>query len=74
MYAIDGLHMMLNYGINNVRFPAPTPVGSRIRGHVEIASVQPGPSGTQVVSKVTVEREGSDRPVCVAELVVMCIE
>lgn len=74
VYAIDGLQLMLNYGLNKVRFPAPTPVGSRIRGVVEIAGVERGAKGAQVVSKVTVELEGSDRPVCVAEMVVMCFE
>lgn len=74
VYVIDGLQLMLNYGLNRVRFPAPTPVGSRIRGAVEIAAVERGAKGAQVVSLVTVEMEGSDRPVCVAEMVVMCIE
>ena len=66
--------MGVNYGLNKVRFPSPTPVNGRIRGHVEIAAVERGAKGSQVVSKVTVELEGSDRPVCVAEMVVMCFE
>ncbi len=74
VYVIEGLQLMLNYGLNKVRFPAPTPVNSRIRGLVEIAGVERGAKGTQVVSKVIVEMEGSDRPVCVAEMVVMCFE
>lgn len=74
VYAIDGLALMLNYGLNKVRFPAPTPVGVPIRGSVEIAAVERSDKGAQVVSRVTVEREGSDRPVCVAEMVVMCVE
>lgn len=74
VYAVDGLQLMLNYGFNKVRFPAPTPVGSRVRGQVEIASVVPGPKGSQVMTSVVVEREGSDRPVCVAELIVLCVE
>jgi acyl dehydratase len=74
VYAIDGLQLMLNYGLNKVRFPAPTPVNARIRGAVEIAAIERGAKGAQVVSKVTVEMEGSDRPVCVAEMVVMCFE
>jgi acyl dehydratase len=74
VYAIDGLQLMLNYGLNKVRFPAPTPVNARIRGAVEIASVERGAKGTQVATRVTVEMDGSDRPVCVAELVVMCFE
>jgi acyl dehydratase len=74
VYAIDGLQLMLNYGLNKVRFPAPTPVNGRIRGAVEVAAVERGAKGAQVVSKVTIELEGSDRPVCVAEMVIMCFE
>jgi acyl dehydratase len=74
VYAVDGVTLMLNYGFNKVRFPAPTPVNGRVRGAVEIAAVERGAKGTQVVSRVTVELEGSDRPVCVAEMVVMCFE
>jgi acyl dehydratase len=74
VYAVDGLQLMLNYGFNKVRFPAPTPVNARIRGAVEILSIERGAKGAQVVSKVTVEMEGSGRPVCVAEMVVMCFE
>lgn len=74
VYAIDGLQLKLNYGLNKVRFPATTPVGSRIRAHVEIVAVVPGPKGTQVTTRVVVEREGSARPVCVADLVVLCVE
>lgn len=74
VYAIDGLQLMLNYGLNKVRFPAPAPVGTPIRGAVEVAAVERSAKGAQVVSKVTVECEGSERPVCVAEMVVMCLE
>lgn len=74
VYAIDGLQLMLNYGLNKVRFPAPAPVNGRIRGAVEVRAVERGAKGAQVVSGVTVELEGSDRPVCVAEMVVMCFE
>ncbi len=74
VYTIDGISLMLNYGFNKVRFPAPAPVDVPIRGAVEIAGVERGAKGTQVVSRVTVEKEGSDRPVCVAEMVVMCFE
>lgn len=74
VYAIDGLSLMLNYGLNKVRFPSPVPVKSRIRGIVELAGVERGAKGAQVISKVTVEIEGSDRPACVAEMVIMCFE
>lgn len=60
----------INYGVNKVRFPAPVPSGSRIRGRARIASVEEVSGGLQVTLAVTVEREGGDKPVCVAETVV----
>lgn len=65
--AIDGVRMAVNYGLNRVRFPAPLPVGSRVRGVVELVSVEDVPGGVQATIRVTVEREGGDKPVCVAE-------
>ncbi|HSW15969.1 MAG TPA: MaoC family dehydratase [Ramlibacter sp.] len=60
--------MSLNYGLNKVRFPAPAPVGSRLRARITLASCDPvDQGGVQLVWQVTVEREGSDKPVCVAE-------
>jgi len=61
--------MGINYGVNKVRFPAPVPVGSRIRAHFEILEVSEVEGGVQVVTKGTVEREGEEKPVCVAEMV-----
>jgi acyl dehydratase len=61
--------LLINYGVNRVRFPAPVPVGSRIRASFRIDSVAPVEGGVQVVITATVEREGGERPVCVAELV-----
>lgn len=69
VYTIEGTTMGVNYGSNKVRFPAPVPVGSRLRGGVELVSVSPGGGGQQVITQVTIEREGSTRPVCVAETV-----
>ncbi|QSB15867.1 MaoC family dehydratase [Natronosporangium hydrolyticum] len=66
---VDGASMGVNYGVNKVRFPAPVPVDSRVRAQVEIQSVTDVTSGVQVVATVTVEREGGDKPVCVAETV-----
>jgi len=62
--------MGINYGVNRVRFPAPLPSGSRIRGRFTVQSVDEVEGGEQGVVLATVEREGSDKPVCVAELVV----
>lgn len=61
----------VNYGLNKVRFTAPVPVGSRLRGHLTLLSAEPiEPDGLQMLWSVAVEREGSDKPVCVAESLV----
>jgi acyl dehydratase len=59
----------VNYGVNRVRFPAPLPSGSRIRATFEALAVEDG----KVTLAATVEREGGDRPVCVAELVLLLL-
>jgi len=61
--------MGINYGVNKVRFPAPVPVGSRVRATFEVVDVEEHDWGAQVTMKATVEREGGDKPVCVAETV-----
>jgi len=67
---LDGYRMGINYGVNKVRFPAPVPSGSRIRARFIVQSVEEVAGGDQGVILATVEREGGDKPVCVAELVV----
>ncbi|MBD0282901.1 MAG: MaoC family dehydratase [Thermoleophilaceae bacterium] len=65
-----GFKIGVNYGWNRVRFPAPVPSGSRIRASVEALSVDDvGGGWHQIVQKWTVEVEGSEKPVCVAESV-----
>jgi acyl dehydratase len=66
---VEGVRMAVNYGLNKVRFPAPVPAGSRVRARFELLSVEDIEGGAQLVSRVTVEREGGDKPVCVAEAV-----
>ena len=66
---IGDVRMTVNYGLNRVRFPAPVPVGSRLRGHFKLMSFDPIAGGAQVVVEVTSEREGHEKPVCVAESV-----
>jgi acyl dehydratase len=61
--------MGVNYGLNRVRFPAPVPSGSRLRGRFKLLSYEPIEGGAQVTVEVTMEREGSPKPVCVAESV-----
>jgi acyl dehydratase len=60
--------MGVNYGLNKLRFPAPVPVGSRLRARMTLVAVQDIEGGAQCEWGVTVEREGSDKPACVAEL------
>jgi acyl dehydratase len=65
----QGDGMSINYGLNRVRFPAPVLVDSRLRASFEVASVDEFEGGAQVTMTATVEREGGDKPVCVAEVV-----
>ena len=60
----------INYGSDRVRYPAPVPVGSRVRGHGELVSAQPiGEGGAQVIIRVSRELANGDRPACVADIV-----
>ena len=61
--------MSINYGLNRVRFPAPVPSGSRVRGTFRVESNEEFDWGRQVTMTATIERDGGDKPVCVAELV-----
>ena len=66
---IRDTRMGVNYGLNKVRFPAPVPSGSRLRGRFKLLAFEPLEGGAQLTMEVTMEREGSDKPVCVAESV-----
>ena len=55
------------YGLNRVRFTAPVPVGSRLRGQFKLLAFEPIEGGAQLTMQVTMQREGSDKPVCIAE-------
>src|SRR5271156_1067894 len=68
-FKIGDVRMTVNYGLNRVRFPAPVPVGSRLRGHFKLMTFEAIAGGAQVVVEVTTEREGHTKPVCVAESV-----
>jgi len=71
----SGFAMGVNYGWNKVRFPAPVPVGSRVRCYTQIVEVSEiGAGWHQVVTKVTVEIEGNEKPVCVADSVGRLLE
>lgn len=67
-FTIEGSKMGVNYGLNKVRFMAPVPVNSRLRARMTLqAAERIEPDGVQMTWLVTVEREGGDKPVCVAE-------
>jgi len=67
LLSFEGFAFALNYGYNRVRFPAPLPVGSRVRLRARLANVEDIPGGAQITIVQTFEREGEEKPVCVAE-------
>jgi acyl dehydratase len=67
--AFEDYRMGINYGVNKVRFPAPVPVGSRLRGRFTVADLEEIEGGIQVTLAGVAEREGEEKPVCAAELV-----
>ena len=66
-FEVRDTRMGVNYGLNRVRFPAPVPSGSRLRGRFKLLAYEPLAGGAQLTVEVTMEREGSTKPVCVAE-------
>ena len=67
---ISGMRMALNYGLNRVRFPAPLPAGSRVRGRWTLVAADPIEGGVQLTWNVAIEPEEGGRPVCAAEFLV----
>ncbi|MEH6582370.1 MAG: MaoC family dehydratase [Halioglobus sp.] len=66
---VNNVSMGVNYGCEKVRFPAPVPVGSRVRGGGEVIAVEEVKGGVQVVVRMTIEIEGGDRPACVIDTI-----
>ncbi len=66
---VRGISMGVNYGANRLRFPAPVPVGARIRGGAELVEAEDVKGGVQATIRVTVEIEGSQRPACVVDTI-----
>lgn len=66
MFSLEGFSFGLNYGYDKVRFPAPVPVGSRVRMRATLSKVDDVPGGLQITITQTFEVEGADKPVCVA--------
>ena len=73
LFSIDGVTAKLNYGVNKVRFPAPVPVGTRVRAGASIANAVETPAGVQVSLNWVIELENSTKPACVAETVVLLV-
>ena len=67
---ISGTRLAINYGLNKVRFPAPVPSGSRVRGRCTLHAIEPVEGGVQATWHVLVECEGSAKPCCAAEWLV----
>jgi len=66
---VEGIAMAVNYGLNKVRFPAPVPVGSKLRLGATLAGVEDIAGGVQVTMDLTFEVQGKDKPSCVAECI-----
>ncbi|WP_322858364.1 MaoC family dehydratase [Mycobacterium europaeum] len=74
IYTVNGIKLAINYGLNKVRFPAPVPVGSRVRAQTSLVGVDDvGNGAVQATMSTTVEIEGSPKPACVAESIVRYI-
>lgn len=68
-FRVEGVTMIINYGLNRVRFPSPVRVGTRVRMHSELLELREAAEGYQGVFKHTIEAEGESRPACVMEAV-----
>jgi len=68
--AVGGTRMAINYGLNKVRFPAPVPSGSRVRGRCMLHNLEPIDGGLQATWSVLIECDGSPKPCCAAEWLV----
>jgi acyl dehydratase len=67
MFNFEGFAFGVNYGLNRVRFPSPMPVGGKVRMRATLAAVEEIAGGAQITTELSFEREGGEKPVCVAE-------
>jgi acyl dehydratase len=74
IFSMDGFAFAINYGLNKVRFPAPVPVDSKIRASAKVAKLEDVPGGAQMTLELSFEREGGEKPVCVAQTLVRLYE
>jgi acyl dehydratase len=72
-FDVDGFTVAVNYGVNRVRFTSVVPVGSRLRGEFRLRSVERTPPGVRAGISVTVDREGSPKPACAAEIILLFV-
>jgi acyl dehydratase len=70
LFVVDDAVASINYGTNKIRFPSAVPVGSRLRGRLVLLGAEPVAGGVQATLKVTMEIDGSDKPACVAEVLI----
>lgn len=69
LFRAEGMKMGINYGTDRLRFPAPVPVGSRVRAVGELVKVEPLPgNAVQTTVRITIEIDGSAKPGCVADI------
>lgn len=73
VYRIDGLQMVVNYGCNKVRFPNAVKVDQRVRAGIELAGLTATAAGTQISLKATIEIDGTDKPACVVDWVLLAV-
>tara|TARA_Y100000748_G_scaffold303765_1_gene310008 strand:+ start:726 stop:1181 length:456 start_codon:yes stop_codon:yes gene_type:complete len=73
-YSIKSVKMGVNYGLNRVRFTAPVPVGSSVRGRVLLKDYQDIKNGAKLTVEVTVELKNNDKPACIAEQIFLIYE
>jgi acyl dehydratase len=73
IFSLETSGPRLNYGLNKVRFPAPVPVGARLRATATLADLTDVPAGHQMEVRYVVEIEGSDKPACVAEMLALLL-
>ncbi|MBF6476088.1 MULTISPECIES: MaoC family dehydratase [Nocardia] len=73
LFSMEGARMGVNYGTGKVRFPAPVPVGSRLRDRAELLDVSELPDGARLTMRHTIEIEGALKPACVAETLALVV-
>jgi acyl dehydratase len=74
VFSMEGFAFAVNYGLNKVRFPAPLNVDSKVRMRARLAELSEIPGGAQMIMELTFERDGGEKPVCVAQSVVRVYE